>query len=202
MDQATPYISIIVAVYNCVDHIDGCIQSVIAQTHTDVELIIIDGGSTGGATDNLRKHDASFAFWLSESDTGIYNAQNKAIPKARGNWILFLGADDELISPTVIEEILPRLKQAADCYNIAYGKVLLTSQDGDPFKELGTPWQTAKQRITQVMLPHTGVFHHTQLFRQRGLFDEQFKIAGDFEMILRELPQNDALFIDRIITRM
>ncbi len=94
----TPSLSIIVAVYNAFHTIGRCIESVTAQTYPYRELIVIDGGSTDGTVEILRQKSDQIQYWVSEPDTGICNAWNKGVQKARGEWIGFLGADDFLWS--------------------------------------------------------------------------------------------------------
>lgn len=103
-----PLITVITAVYNAVETIESLILSVINQTHQNIQLIIIDGGSTDGTVAILKKYDRSINFWVSEKDNGIYDALNKGLDKCiDGSYVLVLGADDKLLNlDPVIEKII------------------------------------------------------------------------------------------------
>src|ERR1700691_1615645 len=92
--SSTPLISIIIVVYNAVELLEETISSVIKQTYKSIELIIIDGGSADGRTELLEKYRDHISFWKSEPDEGIYDAMNKGVKAAHGDWIYFLGAGD------------------------------------------------------------------------------------------------------------
>jgi glycosyltransferase involved in cell wall biosynthesis len=92
-------ISVIVAVFNGAKTLQQCIDSVAGQTYPHKELIVIDGGSIDGTREILEGDATKLAYWVSEPDRGIYHAWNKALARARGDWICFLGADDYLWSP-------------------------------------------------------------------------------------------------------
>lgn len=96
-------ISIITVSYNAAKTIEQTIQSVVNQTYDNIEYIIIDGGSTDGTVDIIKKYEDKIAYWVSEPDKGIYDAMNKGILKASGEYIYFLGADDWLYNESVME---------------------------------------------------------------------------------------------------
>lgn len=100
-----PLISIITVVYNGEKYLEETIQSVINQTYDNLEYIIIDGGSTDGTLDIVRKYEDKIDYWVSEKDKGIYDAMNKGIRVINGGWVLFLGADDKLFQPETISKI-------------------------------------------------------------------------------------------------
>ena len=93
-DKCTPLVSIIIAVYNGANTLQDCLDSIKQQTYQNIELIIIDGGSTDATIDVLNEYDAQISYWISEPDDGIYNAWNKGVVQAKGEWICFLGADE------------------------------------------------------------------------------------------------------------
>src|SRR3990172_6849742 len=103
--EFAPLISIIVAVYNGKATLQQCIDSVAQQTYPNKELVIIDGGSNDGTVELLEKNRSKFSYWISEPDRGIYNAWNKGLVQAHGEWVCFLGADDYLWDATVLGRI-------------------------------------------------------------------------------------------------
>ena len=98
-------ISIITVSYNAAKTIEQTISSVVNQTYQDIEYIIIDGGSTDGTMDIIRKYEDRIAYWISEPDKGIYDAMNKGIDVATGDYVYFLGADDRLVDANIIDKI-------------------------------------------------------------------------------------------------
>ena len=98
-------ISIITVSYNAAATIERTILSVIRQTYPHMEYIVIDGGSTDGTVDIIRKYEDQIAYWVSEPDQGIYDAMNKGIRRATGDYIYFLGADDWLRDDQVMQEV-------------------------------------------------------------------------------------------------
>ncbi|MDP3878468.1 MAG: glycosyltransferase family 2 protein [Methylobacter sp.] len=199
--QPPPLITIIIAVYNGAKTLQQCIDSVAQQTYANKELIIIDGGSKDGTVELLKANDQLVSYWISEPDHGIYNAWNKGLAQAQGEWICFLGADDFFWDTQVLEKISKPLATLPATIRVAYGQImLLNSKDEDVYLS-GEPWQNVKKRFKQIMsIPHPGTLHRRSLFEQHGRFDESFRIVGDYELLLRELKTADAAFIPDVIT--
>jgi glycosyltransferase involved in cell wall biosynthesis len=196
MQSRRPLLSVIVAVFNGVETLQQCIDSVVSQTYSNIELIIIDGASKDGTVSLLEANKGKIHYWISEQDGGIYNAWNKGVAKAKGEWICFLGADDYLWSMQSISELEKELTKLPSSVLIAYGQVMLLNESAQNIHLVGEPWLDIKDRFKQVMcIPHQGVLHRRSLFEKKGHFDESFRIAGDYEFLLRELRDNDAVFI-------
>ena len=199
--QSTPLISIVVAVYNGAKTIQQCVDSISHQTYPNKELIIIDGGSLDGTVELLKSNQENIAYWISEPDRGIYNAWNKGVSQAKGEWICFLGADDYFWDVRVLDQVVSQLVTISPKINVAYGQIMLLSNDGEKLYAIGEPWGAVKNRFKQLMsIPHPGAMHRASLFRKYGNFDEAFRIAGDYEFLLRELKSNDAMFMPNLIT--
>ena len=108
-----PLISIITVVYNGEKYLEETIQSVINQTYDNVEYIIIDGGSTDGTVDIIKKYEDQIDYWVSEKDTGMYNALNKGFSCAQGDYLGWLNADDTLF-PNAFKDINTVFKSFPD----------------------------------------------------------------------------------------
>ncbi|WP_333873898.1 glycosyltransferase family 2 protein [Methylobacter sp.] len=193
-------ISVIVAVFNGIDTLQQCIDSIAQQTYANKELIIIDGGSKDGTVDVLESNRDKLGYWVSEPDSGIYNAWNKGLSQAKGEWICFLGADDFFWDAQVLERMASQLMTVPPDIRVAYGQIMLLNNNGENLYPIGEPWQGVKERFKQVMsIPHPGLMHRRSLFEQHGNFDESFRIGGDYELLLRELKEADAVFVPGLI---
>jgi glycosyltransferase involved in cell wall biosynthesis len=192
----SPLITIIVATRNAARTLARCLDSVRGQTFRDWELVVMDGASTDGSVAILEARSAWIAHWRSEPDTGIYNAWNKALAIARGEWIAFLGADDYLADERVFEALAPTLRAALPAYRVVYGRVRLVDASGATLEVMGEPWQRVRERFrTRPCVPHPGLMHHRSLFEEHGRYDERFPMGADYELLLRELKSRDALFV-------
>jgi hypothetical protein len=188
-------ISVIVATLNSERTLQEAIDSVGEQTFANKELIVIDGGSTDATVSIIERNSARVSVWRSEKDGGNYEAFNKGVRCATGEWLYILGADDYLWSPRSLEEMAPELARAYPMCRVVYGSVAYVNDAGEVLQMLGRPWDEARTHFGDMMtIPHQGVFHHRSLFASYGPFDESFRMAGDYEFLLRELTHAEARF--------
>ena len=190
-----------VATYNGAATLQQCINSIALQTYQHKELIVIDGGSTDGTVELLKASQHKITYWVSEPDRGIYHAWNKALLRARGEWICFLGADDHVWDEHVLARMAEELVKLPPHIRVAYGQLMLLNGGGERLYAIGEPWERLRQRFLKSMcIPHPGMMHRRSLFEEHGGFDESFRIAGDYELLLRELKTADAAFIPNLVT--
>ncbi|RPJ79768.1 MAG: glycosyltransferase [Alphaproteobacteria bacterium] len=199
-----PLITVIVAVYNGAKTLQRCIDSVSNQTYPYKELIVIDGGSTDGTVDILLANNDKITYWKSEPDNGIYDAWNKALDYVSGDWIYFLGSDDYLWKSNVFEEIIPHMIRAeSEGMRMVYGQVARVTEKDQICCVDGCPWEYTWRGIIIdgiCTFEHQGMFHHRSFFELYGKFDESFKIAGDYELLIRAFKKGgDALFVNGLI---
>lgn len=194
-------ITFIVAVRNGYATLNRCLESVVNQSLPNWELIVMDGGSTDGTPEIIHAYSDKIAYWESKPDHGIYHAWNKALQHAGGEWICFLGADDWLWDRDVVGRMIPYLEAAAaDGCPIVYGRVRKLNASGRVVKKSGKPWRRLRWQLVHGMpLIHAGIFHHRRIFDEHGGFDETFRIAGDYEMMLRVLRAEDARFAEPVM---
>lgn len=199
-----PLITVLTVVFNGAETLERTILSVINQSYDNVEFIIIDGGSTDKTLDIIRKYDHAIDYWVSEPDQGIYDAFNKAVSCASGDWICFLGADDFLWGDEVLDKLVPKLLITSQNLKLVYCRVAIVNALQQLIYITGEAWHLAKPKLRTLMsIPHQGLFYRRSWFEQYGLFDTTYKIAGDYENFLRGQPQEDAVFIaDHIIAGM
>lgn len=196
-----PLVSVVVATFGSMETLDCCIDSIARQTYSHKELIVIDGGSTDGTVEILKRNSERISYWISEPDRGIYHAWNKALLRARGEWICFLGADDHLWDKHVLTRMAGALANLPPDIRVVYGQIMLLNKSGERLYAIGEPWERLKQQFLRSMcIPHPGLMHRRSLFEQHGGFDESFRIAGDYELLLRELQTADAVFLQELVT--
>lgn len=191
--------TIIIATFNAKKTLQKCIYSFVNQTYCNKQLIVIDGASTDNTLSIIQANQSHISFYLSEPDTGIYSAWNKALKHSTGDWVCFLGADDYFYNERVLEEICANLGSLSPKTRVVYGQVMLIDALGEPIFAVGECWQKAGKLFAKLMsIPHPGTMHHKSLFADYGEFDESFKIAGDYEFLLRELKTAQAHFIPNL----
>jgi glycosyltransferase involved in cell wall biosynthesis len=202
MNTETPLITVIVAALNCSKTLERCLESIVAQTYGGRELIVMDGGSTDGTLAILDSYKDKIGYWESRPDHGIYHAWNKALRHAQGDWICFLGADDFFWDKKVLDHLLPHLSLASGRgIHVVYGQIVKLDERGHALNFEGKPWKKIQWLMKHGMpLPHPGLMHHGSLFKRHGLFDETFRIAGDYEFLLRELKNGKALYAANVRT--
>lgn len=125
MSKEQPLITVVTVVYNDVQHIEDTILSVVNQTYPNIQYIIIDGGSTDGTVDIIKKYEERIAYWVSEPDKGIYDAMNKGIQKATGEWIGVMNSGDTFHSKTVLQQIFSFDEYML--YDVVYGDAIEVS---------------------------------------------------------------------------
>ncbi|QMW01847.1 glycosyltransferase family 2 protein [Spirosoma foliorum] len=173
-----PLVSIITVVYNALPTLEATIQSVIGQDKELTEYWIIDGGSTDGSIDLIRKYEDQLAGWCSEPDKGIYDAMNKGINRATGDWLYFIGGDDTL-RPNIIRTIEPYLK--AD-YSIVFGEIMF--DNGHLYRSFLGP-----RTILQNTVHHQSAFYNSSLFKHYR-YDDTIKIVSEYDLHLRVYTKN------------
>ncbi len=198
--QDKPLITFVIAVFNGGKTLERCLNSILSQTYPRKEIVVIDGGSADETVDILRRHSAGIDYWESKPDRGIYDAWNKGIENSNGEWICFLGADDFLWQSNVLEQFSNHLSGVYPEIRIVYGRVAVVNDEEQVIDQWGEDWRTMRDKfLGGTCLPTPAVMHHRGLFEQHGLYDETFRIAGDYEMLLRELKAAEAVFVSDVI---
>jgi glycosyltransferase involved in cell wall biosynthesis len=182
---------VITVVLNGEKYLEQTIQSVINQTYPNVEYIIIDGGSTDGTLDIIKKYEDYIDYWVSEPDKGIYDAMNKGIRCSLGQWIGFLGSDD-VMNYSWLESAFKYWFTNRD-KNYIYGDIIFIINNKDRFfkyKEIKQSDILKKDFI----IPHSGSIANRELFK-KNIFDINFRIAGDYAWVLSNLESLNVLYI-------
>lgn len=170
-----PLISIITVSYNAVATIEKTIFSVINQTYTNIEYVIIDGGSIDGTVDVIKKYSKKIQYWISESDNGIYDAMNKGIKIATGDFLLFLGADDVLNDRMVIQKVASYMDTASTIY---YGNVRFKQSNKVYLGEF------SKMKLALTNICHQAIFYPHCLFAKYR-YELEYIIYADYVLNLK-----------------
>jgi len=199
-----PVLTIITASLNSAKTIKSTIQSVLNQNISNYEYLIIDGNSKDSTVEIIRSFENQFSEkgivfkWISEKDSGIYDAWNKGVKMANGHWITFLGSDD-IFLPDTLSEMVDHAFENNNCDFIT-GKArimrgsIVEREFGEPWK-----WNTFKK---EMKILHAGGWHNTNYFKTYGFFDTSYRIAGDYELLLRAGKHLKVLFINTFIVEM
>jgi glycosyltransferase involved in cell wall biosynthesis len=196
-------ISIITAVFNNRRYIEGCIESVLGQTYKDIEYILVDGGSTDGTLEIIKKYEDRISKWISEPDRGAYDALNKGIGMATGDAIGFLHSDDFYANESVVEKVA----QAFTNYNVrsVYGDLIYVNKENSSVIRY---WKAGQYRDRLIrwgwMPPHPTFFVKKEVYEKHGCFNTSFKIAADYEMVLRLLGKQKITthYVPEVLVRM
>ena len=171
--------SVVTATYNAVKTLRQAVESVFAQNYPAVEYIVIDGGSTDGTVDILRAYSSRLAYWVSEPDAGIYDAFNKGIRAATGDYIYFLGADDSLFDSNVLSRVADALDDTVDVFSA--GVYVVNHLNFEKFA--GNERARDASSFDGEMIPHQGMFAKTNLLKKTP-FDTSFRLAGDYDFFM------------------
>ncbi|WP_061235566.1 glycosyltransferase family 2 protein [Leptospira weilii] len=181
MIEKKPKISIVTINLNNLEGLRRTLESVRFQTYVNYELIIIDGGSTDGSLDCLKSNQDLIRKFISEKDEGIYNAQNKGVTLAKGEYLVFLNAGDVFLEKNVLYEISKFLEQGID---LVYGDILIYLEDGR-IVERKYPDKLDYFYWSVKSLCHQAVFIRKDLFDLYGYYNEEYSFAADFEFFHR-----------------
>jgi glycosyltransferase involved in cell wall biosynthesis len=194
-------ISVITASLNAVHHIERSIESVAAQTYPDIEHVIIDGGSTDGTLEIVDRYRDRIGYFVSEPDTGVYNAMNKGIRAATGDILYFLNADDRFCDHRVVEDVVSVFNEMPHV-EIVYGN-LIWDISGRMVRKT-QPAVVTREYLARTTILHQTVFARRDVFEAIGGFSEKHRIISDYEWMVKALLTDGRsyLYYDRDIAVM
>lgn len=191
--DTAPLISVITSTLNAESSIGLTIRSIRECEYPNIEYIIIDGGSTDATADIVQQAGDVVSVFISESDTGIYNAWNKALRLSKGKYIAFLGSGDAFATNGL--NILVACALANQEADYICSKAVISSKRLSRTIGRAWHWEGFKRNMCVV---HPGSLHSSRLFKLYGEFDESFRIAGDYEFLLRAGKNLRTAFVDNI----
>jgi len=183
-------ISIVTVVFNGEKFLEGTIQSVISQTYESIEYIIVDGGSSDDSLNIVRKYEDLIEYWVSEKDSGIYDAMNKVIDLARGELIFFLNAGDTLFEANTVENIA----KICEPNNSIYGNVVFSPSQ----KVYGGKF--SKLKLLHKNICHQSIFYDNN-FLKKNKFDLHYSILADYAINFKLFGKSPPRYADIIVAR-
>lgn len=191
-----PTVSIITVVLNSKEYLKKTIESVRHQTFKDYEFIVIDGGSKDGTLEIIRENTDVISKWLSEKDNGIYDAMNKGMKLATGEYLWFLNAGDIIFSETTLSELFSTLKD----FDVIYGDTELINNEGKSFglRQLKRP----PENLTWKSMINGMVVTHQSLIVKRSIappYDTRYKYVADIDWLIKVLKNSKRIFNSRLI---
>ena len=175
----TPFFSIIIPLYNSGKTIQQALDSVTGQRFKNLELVFIDGGSaddTQCIISNLRNAGETAIQFISELDKGIYDAMNKGLELAAGQWFYFMGADDKLAGPGTLQEVYDVIKNQS--LDLVYGNVT-GALSGTTYAD------HTMNKVLSRGIHHQGIFYKREIFNYTGKYNLNFKVAADYHLTLK-----------------
>ena len=197
-------ISIITSVYNNESTLEQAIKSVLSQSYSDIEYIVIDGGSTDKTPQIINKYKNKISKIISEPDKGIYDGLNKGIKLATGDAIAFLHSDDIYEDEHVIQKVVDEF--ANKSVDAVYGDLVYVKKDDD--RSIVRYWKSCLFKRNKMKLgwmpPHPTLFIKKEIYKKYGLFDLEYSISADYELILRFFwkYQITSSYIPSVLNRM
>ncbi len=176
MSAAAPTLTLILVCKNPGSRLRAALASVWEQLHVHPEIVVIDGASTDGSREWLESQRSRLAVLVSEPDAGIYDAMNKGVARATGEWILFLGADDRLVGDMVLSEAVNWMKKTEA--GVAAGEVAY--DDGRIYK-----LRSHANPVARNFVHHQGTFYRRTLFAENDAFDTSLALMADYEFNVR-----------------
>jgi glycosyltransferase involved in cell wall biosynthesis len=189
-----PKLSIIIPSHNNADQLSSLLDSIKSQRFTNFEVLVIDGNSTDSTQEVVEKYSPLVSYFVSENDKGIYDAMNKGIRASKGEWLYFIGCDDEFYSTDALLNVFQHEEEAI---NVFYGKIFNKMKQKAEGEVI-----LSKKDLIDTSIWHQSVFYRRTVFEQFGEYDLSYKIAADVVFNLSTFSQsfNQWKFIDVVVS--
>ena len=196
-------VSVITICYNAVSEIDETIRSVMVQDYQNIEHIVIDGGSTDGTQEKIKRYSECIAHFVSEKDEGVYDAMNKGLRLATGEVVAFVNAGDMMATRNTVSYMVRAFtEQDADAI---YGDALMV--DPNDITKVKRFWKGGEYNRANFkkgwMPPHLGTYIRKSAYNQHGLFNTDLKVSADYELMFRFLYKHKlrARYVPKVLVR-
>jgi len=198
-NHLTPKFSIITVTYNASTTLERTILSVISQTYHDREFILIDGASTDSTMEIVNKYRDRFTAIISEPDKGLYDAMNKGIALAKGDYVCFLNAGDELHEDDTLQKMVHSIRELNELPDVLYGETDIVDQHGHFVRKRRL---SAPENLNWRSFKHGMLVCHQAFFAKRSLaepYDLNYHYSADFDWCIRIMKKSKNLFNTHLI---
>jgi len=197
--KKTPIVSVITIVWNCAPHIENTMLSIINQKYNNIEYIVIDGASTDGTLEIIQKYDAQISYWLSAPDEGLYDAMNKGIQAATGDYIWFINCGDMIYADDTTMNAIAGSNDA----DIIYGETMYVNSQ---YEELGTRSKLTTQQLPAELsvasLRYGMAVCHQSIIVKKEIcipYRTQYKINADYDWEISAVKKAKTMYNTNII---
>lgn len=194
-----PVFSIITITYNASRWLEPTILNVLSQSYPDIEYIIIDGASTDGTVDIIKRYESGISSWISEPDKGLYDAMNKGLERATGDYVWFMNAGDTIYTSDTVQQIVSLLQSRKRLPDIIYGETKVVGEQG---KSIGMRRLKAPEKLSWKSFRMGMLVSHQSFIVKRTmapLYDLQYRYSADVDWCIRCMKQAKVLFNTRLI---
>ncbi|HPV99084.1 MAG TPA: glycosyltransferase family 2 protein [Spirochaetota bacterium] len=192
--EESPLVTVVTVVLNGAKYLREAIQSVIGQDYENVEYIVVDGGSTDSTLDIIESYDEDIDLWISESDSGVYHAMNKAIGLGRGELFFFLNSDDYFMDKRIISNVVSVYKNDRSL-KLIYGNVFVFNPETKHGVSVGRPISLADLKSGKTIC-HQALFIGAEPLKEKS-FDLKYGIAADFDFICRWFGEYPSRYLNK-----
>lgn len=185
----SPVFSIITVTYNAAQWLERTVLSILRQSYPHIEYIIIDGGSADGTVDIIKQYQEGLAYWVSEPDKGLYDAMNKGLAKATGDYVWFINAGDTLHTADTLQEIMSTLKKKVSLPDVIYGDTMIVDAEG---RSLGLRRLRPPKKLTWKSFRMGMLVNHQAFIARREIappYDLRYRLVADFDWCIQCLQQ-------------
>lgn len=190
--------SIITVTYNAAPYLERTVLSVLSQSYPDIEYLIIDGQSTDGTVDIIRQYESGIAYWVSEPDKGLYDAMNKGLRRATGDYVWFLNAGDTLPSADLVQTIVQKIAKRKYHPDVIYGDTAIVNNEG---RVLGMRHLRPPKKLTWKKFACGMLVCHQAFIARRELapeYDPAYPLCADYDWCIRVMKQARTLYNTRL----
>ncbi len=198
MDNS-PKFTIITITYNAARWLERTVVSILSQSYPNIEYLIIDGGSKDGTVDIIKQYAPGIAYWVSEPDKGLYDAMNKGLKQATGDYVWFINAGDTLQSAATVQRIAMKIGKRSSLPDIIYGETSIVDADGKP---LGMRRLKAPKQLTWKSFRMGMLVCHQSFIAKRTIapeYDLQYRLSADYDWCIRCLKQAKSIYNTKMI---
>jgi glycosyltransferase involved in cell wall biosynthesis len=195
-----PLVSIVIAVLNGARYLETALGSVFDQTYPNLELLVMDGGSSDGTVELLQRYNDRIDYWISEPDGGVYHAWNKALKLARGEWIAFLGSDDRYLPDAISQYVDYIARHGEGGLEYVSSRIAFLYANGVR-RVCGSAWNWPAFS-NYMNVAHVGSLHRRSLFERIGGYNPEYRLVGDYELLLRARDTLRAGYLEAVTAEM